>query len=66
MPKITKGGVSDRTVHPDYIAPSGTAPAAALDRGVPDAGSPQPPSPEPAYEDEVPKTRKTARRSASR
>ena len=65
MPKITKGGVSDRTVHPDYIAPSGTAPAAALDRGVLDAGS-SPPSPGPASEDEVPKARKTTGKRASR
>ena len=40
MPKITKGGVSDATVHPDYIAPAGMAPDVALDLNVPDAGAP--------------------------
>lgn len=41
MPKITKGGVSDRLVDPDYMAPPGTPVADALDRGLPDAGKPQ-------------------------
>lgn len=39
MPKITKGGVTDASVHPDYIAPPGTAPETALDLGLPDAGA---------------------------
>jgi hypothetical protein len=38
MPKITSGGVSDKAVHPDYIAPPGVAPEVALDLGLPDAG----------------------------
>jgi hypothetical protein len=38
MPKISKGGVSDRYVDPDYMAPSGTPVAVAMDLNLPDAG----------------------------
>ena len=38
MPKITKGGVSDRRIDPNYMAPSGTPVEKALDLGLPDAG----------------------------
>lgn len=41
MPKITKGGVSDRRIDPDYMAPSGTPVDVALDLGLPDAGKPE-------------------------
>lgn len=40
MPKISKGGVSNTIVDPDYIAPPGVPPEVALDRGMPDAGQP--------------------------
>lgn len=38
MPKITKGGVSNATVHPDFIAEPGTPVERALDEGLPDVG----------------------------
>lgn len=42
MPKITKGGVTDVTVHEDYMAPAGVPPAMALDLGLDDQGGEQP------------------------
>lgn len=41
MPKISKGGVSNRIVDPDYIAPSGMPPEVGLDIGAPDMGKPE-------------------------
>ena len=54
MPKITKGGVTDIGVHPDYVAPPGTDPATALDTGIPDAGAPSEPEDEEGGEQSSP------------
>ena len=46
MPKITKGGVSNRLVDPDFIAEPGTPVEAAVDEGRPDVGGPSEEQPE--------------------
>lgn len=38
MPKITKGGVSNRLVDPDFIAEPGTPVEVAVDEGRPNVG----------------------------
>jgi hypothetical protein len=42
MPKISKGGVSNRILDPDYMAPSGMAPEVGIDIGEPSVGGEQP------------------------
>jgi hypothetical protein len=42
MPKISKGGVTNRIIDPQYTAPPGTAPEAAIAVGTPSVGGEQP------------------------
>jgi hypothetical protein len=46
MPKITRGGVSNTVVDPDYIAPPGTPPEVGIITGAPNAGQPSKEQPE--------------------
>jgi hypothetical protein len=46
MPKITRGGVSNRLVDPDFIAEPGTPVEVAIDEGRPDVGQPSDEMPE--------------------
>lgn len=43
MPKITKGGVSNRLVDPEFIAPPGVSVETALDEGMDNVGKPREP-----------------------
>ena len=42
MPKISKGGVTNKVIDPDYTAPPGMAPEKGLHTGVPSVGGEQP------------------------
>lgn len=42
MPKISKGGVSNRIIDPDYMAPPGMAPEVGIDIGEPSVGGESP------------------------
>ena len=46
MPKITRGGVSNKLVDPDFIAEPGTPVEVAIDEGRPDVGQPSDEMPE--------------------